>query len=111
MHGSFFKQKIGHVELAAAQQAFTGGKYDQAYQAVLLAQKYGAGDGGILKQLEAKAGELVQKGQSVQKSNLNQAKTYWRMVTKMVPTSSPIYAKAYTLINNTGTAHKDEDED
>jgi hypothetical protein len=110
VHAAFFKQKIGKVQLAAAQQAFSGGKYDQAYQAVLLAQKYGAGDGGMMKQLESKAAELVQKGQSMQKSNLAQAKTLWRMVTKMLPTSSPNYAKAYGLINNSSGPARDEDE-
>jgi hypothetical protein len=110
VHAAFFKQKIGKVQLAAAQQAFSGGKYDQAYQAVLLAQKYGAGDGGMMKQLESKAAELVQKGQSMQKSNLAQAKTLWRMVTKMLPTSSPNYAKAYGLINNASGPARDEDE-
>jgi hypothetical protein len=110
VHGAFFKQKIGKVQLTAAQQAFQGGKYDQAYQSVLLAQKFGAGDGGMLKQLESKAGELVQKGQGLQKSNLQQAKQLWRMACKMVPTSSPIYAKAYGLINNSSGPARDEDE-
>lgn len=111
VHASFFKGRIGKVQLSSAQQAFAAGKYDQAYSSVQLAQKYGAGDGGMLKQLESKAGELVSKGQSVQKSNAAQAKTYWRQVLKMVPTSSPTYAKAYGLVNAASGAHKDEDED
>jgi len=110
VHGAFIKQKIGKVQLVAAQQAFQGGKYDQAYQSVLLAQKYGAGDGGMMRQLESKAAELVQKGQGMQKSNLQQAKTLWRMVCKMVPTSSPNYAKAYSLINQSSGPARDEDE-
>ena len=110
VHGAFFKQKIGKVQLATAQQQFTAGKFDQAYQSVQLAQKFGAGDGGMLKQLESKANELVQKGQGMQKSNVNQAKTYWRMVCKMVPASSPTYAKAYGLINSNSGPTKDEDE-
>jgi tetratricopeptide (TPR) repeat protein len=110
IHAAFFKQKIGKVQLAAAQQAFQAGKYDQAYQSVLLAQKYGAGDGGMMKQLEAKAAELVQKGQALPKSSLQQAKQLWRMACKMVPTNSPIYAKAYGLINNSSGPARDEDE-
>jgi hypothetical protein len=110
VHAAFFKQKIGKVQVVSAQQAFQGGKYDQAYQAALLAQKYGAGDGGMMKQLESKAAELIQKGQGMQKSNLQQAKSLWRMVCKMVPTSSPNYAKAYGLINNASGPARDEDE-
>jgi tetratricopeptide (TPR) repeat protein len=111
VHAAFFKSKIGKLQLSAAQAAFTQGKYDVAYSTVLNAQRAGAGDGGLLKQLESKAGELVQKGAGVQKSNVNQAKQFWRMVIRMVPTSSASYAKAYQLLNNAGAAHKDEDED
>jgi len=81
-----------------------------AYATITAAQKHGGGGGGLPKQLEAKAAELVAKGQGLQKSNLNQAKTYWRMVVHMVPTTSPSYGKAYGLLNSGGTAHKDEDE-
>jgi hypothetical protein len=110
-HTAFFKQKIGKLELSSAQAAFQQGKYEQAYQAVQLAQKNGAGDGGLSRQLEAKANELLAKGQAVQKTNLPQAKTYWRQVLRMVPNSSPIYGKTYGLLNNTGGPHRDEDED
>ncbi len=109
--GPFLKQKVGKMEVASAQAAFNAGKYDQAFQTVTAAQRHGATDGGaLLKSLEGKAAELVQKGLGLQKSNLNQAKTYWRMVVHMVPTSSPSYSKAYGLLNQAGPAHKDEDE-
>ena len=110
-HAAFFKQKIGKLQLPLAQQAFSQGKYEQAFAAVTQAQKSGAGDGGLLKQLDAKAKELNDKGAAMQKSNLPQAKTYWRQVIKMVPSSSAQYARAYQMINSTGGGHKDEDED
>src|SRR5262249_10869442 len=91
VHGAYFKSKIGKLELAAGQQAMQAGKYDQAYQSVQSAQRYGVSDGGMMKMLEAKAGELVQRGQQAQKTNVNQAKNYWRLVIKMVPSSSPSY--------------------
>ena len=75
------------------------------------AARSGAGDGGLMKQLENKAADLVQKGQAVQKSNVVQAKQYWRTVIKMVPNTSANYAKAYQLLNNAGGPHRDEDED
>ena len=111
MHAAFFKQKIGKMQVPLAQQAFAQGKYDVAYAAAQQAQKLGAGDGGMMKQLEAKAKELTDKGAAVQKSNPPQAKGYWRQVIKMVPTNSPNYARAYQLLNAGGGAHKDEDED
>lgn len=110
-HAAYFRQRIGKLQLPLAQQAFAQGKYEQAFAAVTQAQKSGAGDGGLLKQLEGKAKELNDKGAAMQKSNLPQAKMYWRQVIKMVPSSSQQYARAYQMINSTGGGHKDEDED
>jgi hypothetical protein len=111
VHGPYFKGKIGKLELLAAQQSIQAGRYDAAYGEVQSAQRYGVGDGGLMKQLEAKAGELVQKGQSLQKTNVAQAKSVWRMVIKMVPSSSPSYVKAYALLNSATANRRDEDED
>jgi tetratricopeptide (TPR) repeat protein len=111
MHGAYFRQRLGKLQLPVAQQAFAQGKYEVAFAAVQTAQKAGAGDGGLLKQLDGKAKELVDKGVAVQKSNPTQAKSYWRQVIKMVPPSSANYARAYQLINQGGAGHKDEDED
>jgi tetratricopeptide (TPR) repeat protein len=111
MHTPFFKQKIGKLQLPVAQQAYAAGKFDVAYNAVQVATKMGAGDGGLMKQLEAKAKELTDRGVTVQKANPQQAKQLWRQVIKMVPTSSPNYARAYQLINSASSGHRDEDED
>jgi hypothetical protein len=110
-HAAFFKQKIGKLQIPLAQQAFSAGKYEQAFAATQAAQKAGAGDGGMLKQLESKAKELTDKGAAVQKSNPQQAKQFWHQVIKIVPSSSPSYARAYQLLNSAGGGHKDEDED
>jgi tetratricopeptide (TPR) repeat protein len=111
MHGAYFRQRMGKLQLPIAQQAFAQGKYDVAFAAVQQAQKAGAGDGGLLRQLDAKAKELTDKGVALQKTNPGQAKGYWRQVIKMVPPSSSNYARAYQLINQGGGGHKDEDED
>jgi tetratricopeptide (TPR) repeat protein len=111
MHAAFFKQHLGKLALPVAHQAFAQGKYDAAFAAVQQAQHAGVGDGGILKQLESKAKELTDRGASMQRSNLTQAKQYWRLVIRMVPPSSPSYARAYQLLNQGGGGHKDEDED
>jgi|GEM_PF-2650491 len=111
IHASFIKQKMSKTQVAAGQQLFASGKYEQAYQAATGAQKAGADAGSLLKQLESKATELTQKGEGMKKTNLAQAKTLWRQVIKIVPSSSPIYIKAYTLINSAGANRKDEDED
>jgi hypothetical protein len=110
-NAAYFKQRMGRLQLPIAQAAFAQGKYDQAFAAALQAQKLGASDGGMLAKLEAKAQELTTKGSALQKSNLAQAKQYWRLVLKMVPTGSPVYNKAYTLLNNSGGQRRDEDED
>jgi hypothetical protein len=110
-HAGYFKQRIGKLQIPLAQQAFSQGKYEQAFAAVQAAQKSGAGDGGMLKQLESKAKELTDKGAAVQKSNPGQAKSYWHQVIKIVPSSSPSYARAYQLLNAGGGGRKDEDED
>jgi tetratricopeptide (TPR) repeat protein len=106
VHKDFFRGKIAKLQGGAANTAFTQGKYDVAF-----ALANAAKDQAMLKQLDGKAAELVTKGQGMQKSNLVQAKQYWRMVIRMVPVGSPNYTKAYQLLNNAGAAHKDEDED
>jgi tetratricopeptide (TPR) repeat protein len=111
MHAAYIKQKMGKAQLASAQQAFAGGKYDIAFKTMQDAVKAGAGDGGLGKQLEAKAAELVNRAVAVQKSNPNQAKDLYRTVVRMVPPSSPSYVKAYGLLNNASAKKKDEDED
>ncbi len=111
MHAAFFKGKVGKLQQSFGLQAFGQGKFDVAFAAAKEAARSGAGDGGLMKQLENKAADLVQKGQAVQKSNVVQAKQYWRTVIKMVPNTSANYAKAYQLLNNAGGPHRDEDED
>jgi hypothetical protein len=63
------------------------------------------------KKLEAKANELIAAGQKVIKTNAPQAKSHWRTVIKMVPAGSPVYLKAYQLLNNAAGSGRDEDED
>jgi hypothetical protein len=111
MHAAYFKQKLAKAGLASAQTAFGQGRYDVAFQLATAAHKNGAGDGGLFQKLEAKASEMTAKGESVKKSNPNQAKTLWRTVIKMVPAGSPVYAKAYGLLNSASGPHKDEDEE
>jgi tetratricopeptide (TPR) repeat protein len=110
MHAAYFKQKIAKAGLASAQAAFGQGRFDVAFQLATAAHKNGAGDGGLFQKLESKAGEMTAKGESLKKSNPNQAKTLWRMVIKMVPVGSPAYAKAYALLNSASAPHRDEDE-
>ena len=113
-HGAlsgFLKQKMGGLGVVAAKQSLADGKYDQAYQAALAAQRGGSDVGALLKQLEQKANDLIAQGQTQQKSNITQAKQTWRTVLKMVPSSSPTYTKAYSLLNSAGVPKRDEDED
>lgn len=109
--GSFLKSKIGGISVQAAKQAFSNQKFDQAYTLALQAQKAGAADaGGVLKQLNDKAGELVAKAQGMQKTQPDEAKKLARQVQKMVPAGSPNYTKAYQIVNSSGAPRRDEDE-
>jgi hypothetical protein len=110
-HAAWLKSKIGKLDLGYAQQAFGQGKYDVAYAAAKDAQRGGVDAGALLKQLDLKAADLVQKGQAMQKANVGQAKQYWRMVLKMVAPGTASYTKAYQLLNNAAGSHRDEDED
>ena len=74
-------------------------------------QKSGGDAGAVMKQLEQKASELVNQGVAAQKTNVGQAKQLWRGVLKMVPSSSPNYTKAYSLLNAASPQRRDEDED
>ena len=107
---SFLKARLGSASLAAAQQTFALGKFEETVKMVQLAQRSGAGDGGMSRQLELKANELVQKGQAAAKSNPAQAKQYWRTVLKIVPSSSSSYVQAYKLLNEGTRGGSDEDE-
>ncbi len=109
-HGAYFKGQIAKLAKQAAQTAFNQGKYDVAYEAAKAAQRSTGDDGGVLKQLSAKAAEFNTKAAAMQKSNLNGAKTLWRQVVKMVPASDPNYVKAYQALN-ASAAHKDDDEE
>ena len=111
LQSAFLHSKAAKIQLALAQSALSQGRLEVAYKAATEAQKGGVGDGGVLKQLEGKAADLVAKGVAVQKSNVGQAKTFWRTAYKIVPETSPNYKKAYELLNNASAAHRDEDED
>jgi tetratricopeptide (TPR) repeat protein len=111
VHAAFFKAKLGKLQLTSAQLSFGQGKFDLAYAAAKDAQRMGADAGGIVRQLEAKAAELVQKGQALLKTSPAQAKQSWRMVLKMVAPGTPSYTRAYQLLNASSTGHRDEDED
>jgi len=111
MHAAFFRAKLGKLDLGYAQQAFGAGKYDAAFSAAKEAQRGGVDASALLKQLDLKAADLVQKGQAMMKTNLVQAKNNFRMVLKMVAPGTANYTKAYQLLNSASGAHRDEDED
>lgn len=99
-HAVYFRRKLSALASAAARRLFDEGRYEPAYQAARAAHKYGAAQPALFAQLETKAGELVERGQGLEKSDLEQARGCWRTVLKIVPPTSPLYAKAYSLLNN-----------
>lgn len=108
---SYIKGKIGGMSLNTAKSAFAAGKYEQAFQLAMSAQKAGSPDAGaVLKQLDQKAGEILGKAQAQQKTNPAEAKNLARQVQKMVPSGSQNYIKAYQIVNSSGAPRRDEDE-
>ncbi len=100
MHAVYFRRKLSALASAEARRLLDEGHYEPAYQAARAARKYGAAEPELFSRLEAKAGELVERGQGLEKSDLEQARSCWRTVLKMVPPTSPLYAKAYSLLNS-----------
>jgi tetratricopeptide (TPR) repeat protein len=117
MHSSYIKKQLAKVARAAAGSAFSSGRYAQAYRAVKTARSYGGDSAAlrrILTQLDAKAKSFFSKGYVSRDSNLSKAKSYWRKVLRMVPSSSVWHKKAKWFLNNYGKSKSggaaDEDE-
>jgi tetratricopeptide (TPR) repeat protein len=117
MHSSYIKGQLGKVARAAAGSAFSSGRYAQAYRAVKTARSYGGDNAAlrrIMSQLDGKAKQLFSKGYVNRDSNLSKAKSYWRKVLRMVPSSSVWHKKAKWFLNNYGKSKgggsADEDE-
>lgn len=117
-HSSYLRAKLAKVSKAAAGSAFSSGNYTGAYRAVQVAQQFGAGGSvaHILSQLDNKAKALFNQGYVVRDTNLSKAKSLWRRVLSMVPSSSTWHKKAKYFLNNYGKAKprksggSDEDE-
>ena len=88
--------------------------YRAAFQAVQIGQQAGGNDPGLQKvvaALEQRAQELFQRGYTIHKANLGQARKLWQGGLQMVPKTSAIYQKAYGWLNSGGRGSQDEDED
>ncbi len=105
VHGAYIKRQLAKVARAAAGSAFSAGRYAQAYRAAQVARKYGGNSAAvarIMAQLERKAKEIFFKGYVLRDKNLAKAKSYWRLVLRMVPSSSQWYKKANTYLRTYG---------
>jgi hypothetical protein len=70
-----------------------------------------AGASSLMQKCESKARDFYNQGERLRRSDLNQAKSYWRKVLNMVPRNNSYYAKAYKAVNNAGRGRfQDEDE-
>jgi len=112
--GGTLRAKLGKVARAAAGSAFSSGRYSVAYKAVRIARRAG-GDSAALKrivsQLDAKAQGIFNKGYILRDSNLGRAKSYWRQVLRMVPSSSRWHKKASWFLKNYGKAKSSSSDD
>jgi hypothetical protein len=113
-HQKALKELIVKAARAAAASELARKNYRAAFQAVQLGQQAGGHDPGLQKviaALEQRAQDLFQKGYTIHKSNLPQARKLWQEVLQMVPKTSAIYQKAYGWLNSGGRGSQDEDED
>jgi len=96
------------------QRAWRAGQYATACQSALRALKLdpaASGASQVSDRCESKAREFFEEGENLQRTDVNQAKSYWRKVLNMVPRNNPYYAKAYSALNNAGRRRlQDEDE-
>jgi pSer/pThr/pTyr-binding forkhead associated (FHA) protein len=114
-HQKELRDLIAKTARKQATDALAKRKYRHAFEAVMLAEKYGGkGDpatGKVLKALEAQAEQLFNWAYSHKKDDPKRAKEAWKAILHMVPTSSPIYTKAYQWLNRAGGQSLDEDEE
>lgn len=116
--GGHFAQQIRpvlrEVYVSNAQRAWRAGQYATACQSALRALKLdpaASGASQVSERCQAKAREFYEQGATLQRTDVNQAKSYWRKVLNMVPRNDPYYAKAYSALNNAGRRRlQDEDE-
>lgn len=97
-----------------AQRAWRAGQYATACQNAIRASRIDRGSSvasSLSQRCESKAREFYTQGERLRRSDLNQAKSYWRKVLGMVPNNSATYRKAYEALNNAGRRrYQDEDE-
>lgn len=112
-HQQFLRDKIGDVAPNAAASYMVKQNYELAKSAADDAVNVGAGGNarieGVRTSLERRAGEFYATALKLQKSKPEDAKGLARRITKMVPASSPWYAKAIKLLNaSSGSSDDDE---
>lgn len=114
IHANYFRDQASTVAKNAARQAFNQQRYDLAYDMAKVAQRSGD-DGGIIRQLSAKATSLNIRARQIARSNPDGAKTIWRSVLRMVPPNDAAYQEAAQGLRSGGggrsSAAADEDED
>ncbi len=112
-HQQFLRDKIGDVAPNAAASYMVKQNYELAKSAADDAVNVGAGGNarieGVRTSLERRAGEFYATAVKLQKSKPEDAKGLARRITKMVPASSPWYAKAIKLLN-ASSGRSDDDE-
>jgi hypothetical protein len=112
-HQGFLRDKIADVAPRAAASYMAKQNYEMAKAAADDAVNVGAGGTpmieGVRNSLDRRAGEFYATALKVQKSKPEDAKSLARRITKMVPSSSPWYAKAVKLLSaSAGSGDEDE---
>lgn len=115
VHATGIRAALARVAPKAAAAYMARKKYTSAKSAADAAVNYGSGGDAtvarVRKALEREAGKMYSQAKKDMKKSPDKAKKNLRSILKMVPASSPWYAKAYKLLNSRKKSKKrDADE-
>jgi len=113
-HQQDIREKLAQVAPAAAALYMAKQNYPMAKIAADDAVNFGSGSNAtvanVRQSLERKAQEFFSSAQTLMKDKPEDAKALLRQITKIVPTDSPWYGKAYKQLNARSGATRDDDE-
>ncbi len=113
-HQQVIREKLAQVAPAAAALYMAKQNYPMAKIAADDAVNFGSGTNAtvanVRQSLERKAQELHGKATALLVSQPDEARSMMRQITKIVPTDSPWYSKAYKFLNQRPTPARDDDE-
>ncbi len=111
-HRALISERLAQVAPQAAKTSLARGNYEQAKKAADAAVNFGAGSNGdiakVRSSLESKAGSIYTAAIKLMAKKPDEAAAQFRLITKMVESTSPWYAKAQKQLDK--VPRRDDDE-